>query len=124
VLLNKSLVELRGIAQSFNIPDIFQKDTIQLIQAIEMKQQGITPAPKVEIPRPEYDARLMTKPPSKRSDKEAMEELLAPHIARGLHFKVDENAEWWSMSHGKRTDEGTMRMPLKTVLRCAEKLFE
>ncbi len=124
MLAKKSLTELRGIAQSFGVTDIFQKDILQLVQAIEMKQQAIAPMPKVEIPRPEYDARLMTKPPSKKSDQEQLESLLAPHIARGLHFSVDENAEWWSMSHGKKTDEGTMRMPLKIVLRCAEKVME
>lgn len=122
MLQNKSLTELRGIAQSFEIADIFQKDQRQLIQAIELKQQGLAPKPKVEIPRPEYDARLMTKPPSKKSTQEELEQLLAPYVARGLHVEFE--PEWWKMSFGKKTDEGTMRQPLRIILRCAEKLMQ
>ncbi len=122
MLASKSLIELRGIAQSFNIPDLFQKDKIQLLQAIEMKQQALVPEPKVEISRPPYDARLMTKPPSKKSDREEIEQLLSPYIARGLRVTFD--AERWYMTHGKKTDEGTIRMPLRTVLRCADKVLE
>ena len=122
MLANKSLVELRGIAQSFNIADIFQKDQRPLIQAIEIKQQDLIPAPKIEIPKPEYDARLMTKPPSKRSDQQEIEELLAPYIAKGLRVTFDH--ERWYMAHGKRTDEGTLRMPMRVVLRCADKILE
>lgn len=121
MLSSKSLTELRGIAQSYNIPDIFQKDQRQLVQAIEMKQKAMLPEPKVEIPRPEYDARLMLKPPSKKSTQEEAEELLAPYIARGLHVTFE--PEWWKMSFGKKTDEGTMRMPLRVLLKCAEKLM-
>lgn len=122
MLLNKSLTELRGIAQSFSIGDIFQKDKPQLIQAIELKQQALIPAPKIEISKPEYDARLMTRPPSKRSTQQDIEELLAPYIAKGLRISFDD--ERWYMSYGKRTDEGTLRMPLKIVLKCAEKILE
>lgn len=121
MLQKKSLTELRGIAQSFEIADIFQKDQRQLIQAIEMKQQAIAPQPKIEIPKPEYDARLMTKPPSKKSDQLEIEALLEPYIARGLHISFE--PEWWKMSFGKKTDEGTMRMPMRQVLRCAEKII-
>lgn len=124
MLLNKSLVELRGIAQSYNIPDIFQKTPIQLIQEIELKQEAAIPVPQVEVPKPEYDARLMTKPPSKKSVREEADALLAPYIARGLRFTVDENEERWQMVHGKKTDEGTMRMPLRTLLYCARKIME
>lgn len=122
MLANKSLIELRGIAQSFNIADLFQKDKTQLVQAIEMKQQALIPVPKINIPKPEYDARLMTKPPSKKSDQQEIEQLLAPYMARGLRITFDD--ERWYMAHGKRTDEGTIRMPLRVVLKCADKIME
>lgn len=121
-LSGKSIFDLRGIAQSFNVPDIFQKDHAQLIQAIEMKQQAMIPAPKIEVPKPEYDARLMTRPPSKKSPQDEAEKLLQPYIARGLKIKFDE--EHWYMSFGKKTDEGTIRMPLKILLRCADRVME
>lgn len=120
-LAGKSLVELRGIAQAFGVKDIFQKDALQLRQAIEIKQQALIPEPKIEIPKPEYDSRLMTRPPSRKTDREEIVQLLAPYVARGLNLKFDE--ERWYMQFSKRTDEGTIRMPLKIVLRCAEKLL-
>lgn len=122
MLQNKSLIELRGIAQSLGVADVFQKDHAQLLQAIEIKQQAVLPVPKLEIPRPEYDARLMSKPPSRKSNQADIEQLLVPYVSRGLHLKFDE--ERWYMQHGKKTDEGTLRMPLKIVMRCAEKVME
>lgn len=122
MLKKKSLTDLRTIAQSFNVPDIFQKDKLQLIQAIEMKQHSLVLAPKVEMPKPEYDARLMTKPPSRKSSQPEIEELVAPYVARGMHATYDE--ERWYFSFGKKTDEGTIRMPLRTVLYCANRVME
>ncbi len=121
MLANKSLTELRGIAQSFGIKDIFQKDVLQLKQAIELKQQDMQPAPVVEIPKPEYDARLMTKPPAKKGTRSEVEEMLQPYIARGLHARFDD--ECWYFSFGKKNDSGSQRMPMKTILWCAGKVL-
>lgn len=121
MLSSKSLIELRGIAQSFGVSDLFQKDKAQLLQAIQIRQQAIAPEPKIEIPKPEYDARLMTKNPSKLSGQAEIENLLAPYVARGLQLKFD--AECWYMSFSKKTDEGTLRMPLRVVLKCADKVM-
>lgn len=121
VLRNKSITALRGIAQSYGVKDIFQKDATHLIQAIELKQQEMRPADKVEIPKPAYDARLMNRPPSKKSSVGDLETLLHPYIVRGLKISYDQ--ERWYMSLGAKTDEGTLRMPLHHVLKCAERLF-
>lgn len=120
-LKGKSLTALRGIAQSYSIPDIFQKDELQLRQAIELKQQDMTPQPKIEIPKPEYDARLMNRPPAKRSDEKVAMDLLQPYIARGLHVRFDE--ECWYMSLGKKNDSGTIRMPLRVLLDRADRMM-
>ncbi len=121
-LRDKSLTELRGIAQSFGVDDIFKVDNKKLIQMIALKQQALVPTPKIEIPKPEYDARLMTKPPSKKSEQVEAEKLLAPYIAKGLRVRFED--ERWYMSYRNKTDEGTLRMPLRVVLRCAEKVLE
>lgn len=121
MLRKKSIHQLRGIAQSYSIPDIFSLDANHLIQAIELKQQAMIPEPAVKIEPPMYDARLMTKPPSKQSDEWSIRELLEPFVAQGMHLSFDE--ERWYMAHGKKTDEGTKRMPLRSILRCAEKLM-
>lgn len=119
---NKSLHQLRGIAQSYAIPDIFAKDAKQLIQAIELKQQDMIPEPAIEIKQPEYDPRLMTKVPARKSDQQAVKELLAPFVKLGMHLTFDQ--EHWYMRHDKKTDEGTLRMPLRVILRCAERIMK
>lgn len=121
-LHKKTIHELRAIAQGYGIPDLFAKTDIQLTQAIELKQQEMVPDKPEPIPPPQYDARLMMKPPAKRSSQKDIEELLAPHVARGLHLHFDE--ERWYMQFDKRTDEGTLRMPLRTVLTCAGKIMK
>jgi len=121
-LNKKSIHQLRGIAQSYSIPDIFSMDANHLIQAIQLKQQEAVPAPTVQIEQPQYDARLMTKPPARLSDEQSIRDILAPYVAMGMKLSFDH--ERWYMAHDKRTDEGTLRMPLRVVLRCAEQLMK
>lgn len=121
-LRSKSLTELRGIAQSYDIQDIFQKDVAHLVQAIEQKQKSLTPAPAIEIPKPEYDARLMTKAPARKSDESLLLEYLQPYIERGL--KVTFEPEMWKMQLGLKTDQGTLRMPPRVVLDCARRIMD
>ena len=116
------LYKLRAIAQGYGIPDIFQKTDIQLRQAIEIKQNEVAPkvAPvQVAIP---YDARLMTKPPSKKSAKHELLVMLQHLVERGLEVTFP-NEEEWHMRMGKKEDMGTMRQPLKNVLECASRLM-
>lgn len=120
-LRKKSVHDLRIIAQSFGVPDIFEKDAVQLAQAIELKQQAMAPVMPPPPERPVYDARLMTKPPSRTSSPLEITELLTPYIQRGLTLSMDE--ERWYMAWGKRTDEGTLRMPLRHVLDCADRIM-
>lgn len=119
MLRNKSIHELRAIAQGFGVGDIFSLDALQLAQAIELRQQAMIPEPTPIPPRPEYDARLMTKPPSKATTQKDIEDLLAGHIARGLRLTFPD-PESWAMQFGKREDTGPMRMPLRIVLTKAE----
>lgn len=109
------------MAQSFGIPDIFEKDAIQLAQAIEIKQQIMAPAIATLPPKPEYDARLMDKPPSKRANMTDILDMLEPYIIRGLKLTFDE--EHWFMASGIKNDTGTIRMPLKHILDCARRVI-
>lgn len=118
-LAGKSLTEVRGIAQSFGLKDLFNKSKIELIEAIEAKQREMIPAPTFTHP---YDARLMTRPPSKQTRVNEIMVLLQNHMDRGLKFYCDE--EHWYMHFGVKDDHGSLRMPLKTVLRCADKIME
>jgi hypothetical protein len=121
-LSSKSIHDLRVIAQTYDIPNIFAKDKTQLLQAIQLKQEGMIKAKTPEIPRPEYDARLMTKPPSKKSAENELLELLKPHTDIGLTIHFPEPERWHMLFKG-REDSGTMRQPLLNILRCAERLM-
>jgi len=103
-LKKKSIHDLRVMAQAFGIKDIFEQDAAHLIQAIELKQQTIFTPPAPLPPKPEYDARLMTKPPNKRSNVVEITEMLAEHIKLGLALSFDE--ESWHMACGKKTTQG------------------
>lgn len=121
-LQTKTLHQLRSIAQGYGIGDIFAKTETQLRQEIELKQVEQLPKPEIVIPQPEYDARLMTRPPAKRSDKDLIQEGLKEYIARGLRLTFPDE-ETWQMQYSKKIDTGTIRMPLRHVLNCAAKLI-
>ncbi len=123
MLQNKSLTDLRGLAQAHGVQDILRKSKNELVQAIEIKLQGLQPAPKVEIPKPEYDPRVMTKIPARLSEQSYIEKLLAPYVERGLKLTFPE-PEVWHMRLDKREDTGTMRMPPRHILSCVRKIFE
>lgn len=121
-LRKKSIHDLRVMAQAFGVNDVFSKDQVHLIQEIELKHKPVQVAVQLP-PLPAYDARLMNKPPSKRSNAEELVPLLEPYIVLGLKLSFDDNGERWFMSCGKRNDEGTMRMPLKAVVECARRVM-
>lgn len=122
-LREKSIHDLRIMAQAFGVNDVFSKDKNNLIQEIVIKHAPVA-APAVALPPvPAYDARLMSKNPSKVSNPDELMELIRPYAELGLRFQFTDNGERWQMRFGERTDEGTMRMPLKTVIGCARRLL-
>lgn len=121
-LRSEPLVKLRGMAQSFGVSDIFSKDAVQLSQAIESKQKAMTPAQVLLPPLPQYDARLMTKPPAKKCSPQELEEYLKPYTCIGMKLTISD--ERWQISHGKKTDEGSLRMPPRIIMGCAAKVME
>lgn len=121
-LRSKSIHELRAILQGYgDRADLFSMTPTQLVQAIESKQQGSVAQPVV-IPSPQYDARLMMKPPSKITVQNELIDLLKPYTDRGLHLSFPD-PESWRMQWGKREDNGTLRMPLRVALDCAQRIM-
>lgn len=122
-LRNKSIHELRAIAQGFDVPNLFGMTQDQLVQAIEIKRNAMVPDPVINIPKPEYDARLMTRPPAKMCTVESAVALLQPYIDKGLHLDFPE-PERWHMRHGVKEDTGNLRMPLRVLLECADRIMK
>lgn len=121
-LEKQSLTKLRGLAQSLGISNVFQKTHNNLVQEIKLKQGESIPEPKAEIQPPMYDARLMNRPPSKKSEKDDLLQLLEQHIAHGLVIEFP-HPEWWTMRFNMKEDSGTMRQPLGNILRCANEIM-
>lgn len=120
-LRKRSIHDLRVMAQAFGVTDIFEKDAVHLAQEIELKQQKLIPPPVVLPPRPEYDARLMTKRPAQRTTATEVVEMLATHVKRGLKLSFEN--ENWFMYSGIKSDTGSLRMPLRVILTCAENVM-
>lgn len=116
----ETLTRLRALAQSLGHKNPFGEDRVKLIQYIQLQQEQTTPK-REPVPPVEYDARLMTKPPAKKSTVNELEILLEPYKKRGLHVRYDE--ERWYFRYDRRTDEGPLRMPLRSVLRCADAII-
>lgn len=124
VLDKKSIHELRAIAEGYGIPDLFSKDKAELIQALQGKQRESIPVVDfIEPKQNDYDSRLMTKRPAKETTKEMAIEFLADHVAQGLELTFPE-PDRWSMRYKDRNDSGTMRMPPRTMIYCANKLMK
>lgn len=122
-LRDKSIHELRQMAQAFGVSgDLFSMGAPQLVQAIEQRQQAMLPEPAVAISRPEYDARLMTKAPSRTSSVAEIVDILKPYTERGLHLEFMEDD--WRMRWADREDTGTIRQPLRVILGCAERIIQ
>lgn len=119
MLRNKTIYELRAIAQGLGIDDLFSKDLNQLLQTIELKQKAMIPEQPVIPVNPEYDVRLLNEGSADHKD---IEELLVFHVERGLRLSFP-SPDQWHMRVGKKEDSGTITMPLATVLDCANKLM-
>lgn len=56
------------------------------------------------------------------SEKEILK-ALAQFKDDGLEIKLSDDGSMWYFKYGKKEDSGTMRQPLKTIVRCAEMLM-
>lgn len=111
-LQSKSIIQLRGIAQSFDIPDIFKKDAQQLIQAIEIRKNAVSIKETVVIPVVEVASleNVVSQP--------EIEDALREHIKRGLRLTFTDTQ--WLMACSPKNDQGSLSMPLRHIVRCAD----
>ncbi len=116
MLKEKSLTELRTIAQGLGVTDIFSKSQAILMQDIEKKHGELIPKEKIVIP-----VEYRTLPHGNVIDKDQLMELLQPYIRRGLKVVIDD--EIWKFSCGKKNDSGNLRMPIKIALKKAAEVL-
>lgn len=119
-LNNKTIFELRSIAEGYGIPDVFSRTAPQLIADIQRRQTKEEIAPDFAPPsQNQYDTRLMTKRPARDTGKEYALEILKGYIDKGLQVTFPDPDKWHMYFKGKE-DTGTLRMPPRTILKCAK----
>jgi len=121
---DKSIHQLRAIAEGYGIPNIFSKQKHELVQAIELCQKAQLPDQKITPPpRREYDTRIMSRRPANSFSKEDALDVLEPYFVYGLKIEFPDPDRWHMTLKGKE-DTGTMRMPLRVLLDCADRLLK
>ena len=124
MLVNKSITELRGVAQAMGVVWGFGDDKDRLIHLIETKRDvTVPPAPVLDIPLPNNQL-LRTLPPARISREQEIMGFMQPYIDRGLRFTISDDLQTWSMQAGIKTDSGTMRQPPRILIECAEKVLK
>jgi hypothetical protein len=118
---DKSITQLRTIAQGLGVSDVFALSRAHLIQGIEAKHKELIPPAPIVIPAPVYDVRLMTAAPAQMCDKDTLRQMLEPYIKRGLNVEIGD--ETWKFRFGKKMDTGTLRMPLRIALKKAAEVL-
>lgn len=116
-LASKSLVELRGIAQSLGLPDIFTSSKTHLVQAIEHKISAGGEAVRESLPPARIVVEL-DQAPGESGDRAAIRRALEPYIARGLRLSFSDYG--WMIDMAGRHDEGCWGVPLRVICACAE----
>ena len=117
-----SIHELRGIAESYGIADVFSKDEKHLRQEIELAKAEHAKPQVQPIPKPEYDPRIRNLPPAKECSQEIILDYLKPFMDRGLKVSFPE-PERWHMIFDKREDSGNIRIPPRVILKCAQRVM-
>ena len=120
--MQKSIVELRGIAQAIGAKYSFGDDANKLQRAIDKRlAERIPEPPPLEESTP-MDHRLRSKPPARGITQRQLDEALSDHKGRGLKLYFPKE-ETWQISFNKKHDSGTLRMPLRVILKCADEIL-
>jgi hypothetical protein len=118
----QSITELRALAQSMGCKWSFADDINALKQKVAMRQTEIMPPVPLPVVAAPDDQRLRIRPPSKISEESTIRAMIQPYISLGLSFEIKDGQ--FFMSHGKKTDSGTLRQPPRAILDCARRLME
>jgi hypothetical protein len=120
-LAERSIHDLRSIAQGYGIANLFQLDKPALLQQIRLKQQDMQPKTSNVPEVAPYDGRLFGDQPLETSE-DNLREVLQEHISRGL--KLDFlPPDAWRLRIADREDTGTLRQPLFKIVQAADNLL-
>lgn len=121
-LEDRSLTELRAMAQAMNAIFSFADDKNALIKIIRDCMEAKVPKPRIPDPVQPADTRLLIRPPRYVSTEAEIVEILLPFTLKGLIIRFPAEDQWM-MTYQKREDSGTLRMPLRDVVECARRMM-
>jgi hypothetical protein len=116
MLQDKTLSELRGIALSLGIKNIFSLDKLLLLQEIE-NNKNVALAKEIK-----QDINISVSNSNRKRLSEAqVKDILKPLLDLGLIINFEGDS--WVMHKGIKEDSGSVFMPLRDVVRCAKNIM-
>lgn len=119
----KTIVELRAMAHALGCKFTFADNEAMLRRKIDEAVQKKAPPAATYDPVTAPDWRLTTRPPARWCDQDMIKEALSGHIERGMRLSFP-TPETWRMAFDKREDTGSIRMPLRVVVKCADQILK
>ena len=108
----KSRDELEGIANKLGLVVERKESNHDICDRIALVTSQIAPAKTVTI------SGVASEPFTRKELMVA----LSGHIKAGLRVSIEDDC--FSFSHAKKSDSGTLKQPLKVILRCASALVQ
>lgn len=116
-LEERSLTELRAMASAMGVSVSFADDKGKLLKAIRAEVAAKAPKPLPFAPLVPSD------PLNQGSWQGSVKEALQHMIDRGLILSFP-TSDQWHMQRDQKSDSGTMKMPLRGIVRCAEAVMK
>jgi hypothetical protein len=117
-LEDRSLTELRALAQAMGAKFAFADDKSKIIANIREHMAAKVPKPRIPDLVEPSDQSLIIVPPKYVCTQKQIVDALQPYTLKGLVIRFP-TEDQWMLSCGKKEDSGTLRMPLLDVVRCA-----
>jgi hypothetical protein len=122
-LESKSITELRGMFSSMGGNVNFSDSKTTLITKIGLRISDRMPKVQpIQTAIPE-DQRLRCIAPARNMNQQDVSEALKPFIEAGLQLSFPEH-DSWQMLFRKKTDSGSLRVPLRVIVGCAREVMK
>ena len=122
-LEERSITELRALAQAMGADYNFGMDCDALRQSIRDHMEAQVPKPRIPDDLRPTDIRVATDLSDIVVTQVDVAEACLNSIDRGMRLTFP-TPDTWMMEYGKKQDSGTLRMPLVDVVRCARELMK
>jgi hypothetical protein len=122
-LETKSLTELRGMYSAMGGNVSFSDSKTTLITKIGLRISDRMPKVEPIQTAVPSDQRLRTVAPARNMTQEQVAEALKPFTDAGLILSFPEH-DSWQMTFGKKTDSGSLRVPLRVIVGCARSVMK